>query len=90
MANPYSSPDDPCYEIVCSAERKWEGAVTGAKKSVSREADGIFAGLTKDDAERIVACVNACRGIPTEELVNRVFVHFAGTETRCYSLEDGE
>lgn len=30
--------------------------------------EGSYPDLSREDAERIVACVNACRGIPTEVL----------------------
>ena len=34
----------------------------------------------KDNARRIVACVNACRGLPTDELEQKGIVAAAGTQ----------
>jgi len=39
---------------------------------VSHHGRPIAERLDQGDAERIVACVNACKGIPTEELVGRI------------------
>lgn len=68
--HPYSDPQDPCWELSDSHDQ----GVCGRKISAANDADGIFRGLTLADAERIVACINACRGLPTEELVRRKFV----------------
>lgn len=43
--------------------------------------DGFIADVdTKDNARRIVACVNACRGLPTEELEQKGLVAAVGTQ----------
>lgn len=43
--------------------------------------DGFIADVdTKDNARRIVACVNACRGLPTEELEQKGIVAAVGTQ----------
>jgi len=41
-----------------------------------------------DDIERIISCVNACRGIPTEELAGAQFVP-ADDETPLFELVPG-
>lgn len=43
--------------------------------------DGYIADVdTKDNARRIVACVNACRGLPTDELEQKGLVAAVGTQ----------
>ncbi|CAJ1837352.1 MULTISPECIES: hypothetical protein [Aeromonas] len=43
--------------------------------------DGFIADVdTKDNARRIVACVNACRGLPTDELEQKGLVAAVGTQ----------
>ncbi|MDM5117230.1 hypothetical protein [Aeromonas hydrophila] len=43
--------------------------------------DGYIADVdTKDNARRIVACVNACRGLPTDELEQKGVVAAVGTQ----------
>lgn len=43
-------------------------AIVSCDKIIVRVKDGAIYGGQGRDAERIVACVNACRGIPTEHL----------------------
>lgn len=43
--------------------------------------DGFIADVdTKDNARRIVVCVNACRGLPTDELEQKGLVAAVGTQ----------
>lgn len=49
-----------------------EGDVMGqANRLVSSDDTGVGRTITEADARRIAACVNACAGIPTEELERR-------------------
>ena len=47
----------------------------------------LFNDLEPDDARRIVACVNACEGIATETLENRIKYTFTDVEKRNKELE---
>ncbi len=45
--------------------------ILAGDKIIARLKNGAIYGGQSDDAARIVACVNACRGIPTEVLVQK-------------------
>lgn len=47
----------------CEIDHACDGGVVGCER------------LNKEDAERIVACVNFCRQFPTEALLNRQLVY---------------
>lgn len=40
----------------------------------------VMRGNTEEDARRIVACVNACRGLPTDELEQKGLITAVGTQ----------
>lgn len=42
--------------------------------------DKQFSDEQRENARRIVACVNACRGLPTDELEQKVLVAAVGTQ----------
>lgn len=79
IPTPYCSPDDPCYEIV-HADKPYL-SVTSGKTSPADDGDGVFSGLTKEHAERIVLCVRLLAGFTNEELSKAAAIPRISEET---------
>lgn len=60
-----SSAEDPLFIVDANRDS------VHTKLVVQVEDDGLFCGMTPDDARRIVAAVNFCAGIPTHILLER-------------------
>lgn len=56
-----------------AGQRGWEIADSSGLNQVSQD-------VTEANARRIVACVNACRGLPTDELEQKGLVAAVGTQ----------
>ena len=65
---PVDDPDGYC-EIFACADAEFGQYITVVVTWVSEDGDAAY-GIRQVDARRIVACVNACKGIPTEVLEN--------------------